>query len=737
MTTINGHPVDTIPVQTKHLDFDSVMPPLRADTPPDVVPDQDPQPAAEPDVDEQDQAPADEDTARRYFHRIRTVAGHKHTRTIVRQGAYVAAGAQAARKRRRDEKTTDRHHRMAAAAEARGDHASALEWESRAQHHRAERHRRRMELLKHAPVHAAQAALTCAVLTTVGLLVLGAILAASQHDAAQVLRPFKDAGAFISTVFDLAALLLTPALALIPLVYVARLWHLGRNRTELPTWLMPERGSTSDMVVITPSVVVVALRDLGYADLRKKIKEMDDGAATLLGPITIAGCGVEVDITLPSGIDTGQIMARRRKFAENLGRHEHEVYITKAPAARTVRVWIADSGALDEPIGASPLVTDTSLRADFVSGRAPWGVDLRGDVVLMALYQRHLLITGLSNQGKTAALRALALWAALDSCVELRIADLKGVGDWGMFDGVATELIEGPGDEHVIRTVHMVEGLVEEMERRNTAVKDSGSENGITPEMARKRGSGFHPIVGIVDEAQVAYMCPVKDEDGKPYGGSKTTSRYFMAVRRIHNQGRAVNVTLWEGTQDPTNENLPKTAREGAHIRAALALGTESQARMALGEAPVDKGAAPHELRMGLDKGKVVAAGDGVPVATGQVSTTVRTHFIDGKDAAAITDRAKSARKPVATRTGEQDDQPDLDVLADVAAVLDGAVRMRKDEAMHLLAERDDRYRTWTDGQMKAALEAAGAPQYTYNGVTHIHGERVREAMARRFSATD
>jgi hypothetical protein len=56
---------------------------------------------------------------------------------------------------------------------------------------------------------------------------------------------------------------------------------------------------------------------------------------------------------------------------------------------------------------------------------------------------------------------------------------------------------------------------------------------------------------------------------------------------------------------------------------------------------------------------------------------------------------------------------------------------------MHLLAELDDRYRTWTDGQMKAVLEKEGAPQYTSNGKTTISGEKVREVLARRLSATD
>ncbi|MFD8222992.1 hypothetical protein ACFV16_02305 [Streptomyces massasporeus] len=96
----------------------------------------------------------------------------------------------------------------------------------------------------------------------------------------------------------------------------------------------------------------------------------------------------------------------------------------------------------------------------------------------------------------------------------------------------------------------------------------------------------FRPVILIVDEAQVAYGCGDKSEDGRPYGGSRAPSRYFQAVKKIHDQGRAVNVTIWEGTQDPTAENLPKRSREGNHIRGSLVLGTESQAKKALGEAP-------------------------------------------------------------------------------------------------------------------------------------------------------
>lgn len=459
---------------------------------------------------------------------------------------------------------------------------------------------------------------------------------------------------------------------------------------------------------ITPSIVVVALRDLGIPALRKAIKDMGDAGAAMLGPIRIAGCGDEVDVKLPSGVSTLEVQDRRRKLAENLGRHEYELHITIPREARTVRLWIAHSGALDESVGPSPLTYDLDLTADFYTGHAPWGMDLRGDPAPVSVFQRHVLVTGKSNQGKTASLRALALWLSLDPTVEFRIGDLKGVGDWRMFDGLATVLIQGPTDEHVIEVTEMLEEAVAEMERRLVALEQSGATDGITRDMARKPGSGFHPIVLIVDEAQVAFMCPAKGPDGRPYGGSKHTSRYFMAARKIQNQGRAVNVELWQGTQDPTDQNLPKLVREGAHIRGALYLGTESQSKMALGDAPVDAGAAPHKLRDGLDRGTLVVAGPGVKLPAGQPSVTIRTHFISGEDGAAIAERAKERRKAVTTRTVAAVDQAPRDLVADLAAVMDAGERVRLTDLVSRLRELAPSWRPYeglTATMLRALLE--------------------------------
>ncbi|MGC9472584.1 FtsK/SpoIIIE domain-containing protein [Streptomyces sp. WG4] len=650
---------------------------------------------------------------------IKSGVTHERTKTVVRatarHGLYTLNGGRIVARRAWDGRTGSRYERMIRAAEAAGNLEAAEEWEERLQRFRAARHHRRMDLL-HSPVDAAKGVAVGAGMSIGVLVALGVVMAISTGRVGDVITPLAATVDFIALLIRIVQIVWGPALTIGPFLALLALWSVGRKQHAAPAWALPANVRSGEGEPITPSIVVKALRDLGVPALARAIKEMGDAGASMLGPITIAGCGVEVDVTLPSGVSTNEVQNKRRKLAENLTRHEHEVFITIPQAARTVRLWIADSGALDEPIGPSPLVTDETMTADYKKGKAPWGQDLRGDAAALSLYQRHLLITGLSNQGKTVALRSLALWLALDKSVQFLMGDLKGVGDWAMFDGLADTLIQGPTDEHVIQVTEMVESAVDEMNRRIQAPP----------------GTVFPPLIVLVDEAQVAFMCPAKDEDKRPYGGSKANSRYFMAVRKIHNQGRAVNVLMWQGTQDPTNENLPKLVREGAHTRASLALGTESQARMALGDKAVDGGAAPNLLRPGLDRGTLVVASDGITIPAGQSSITVRTHYIDDDAAVAITDRAKALRDGVTTLHAI-DRGTDHDPLADIAAVVGDAPRVRtKDVLARLAARNSDAYGGWSFLDLKRVLDDAGAGPYKSDGVMCVARDRVLRALANR-----
>lgn len=885
-------------------------------------------------------------------------------------------------------------------------------------------------------------------------------------------------------------------------------WREGDRAANKPKFLLTKAQAAMLGSEITPHKAVIALRDLGIAKLRQDIEIMlsTDTAGGMLSPIRTAGCGTEWDARLTSGVSTDEVLKRRRKAAENLDRHEHELFMS-VPAPRTIRFWAADSGELDKPIPPSPLVLDSTLKADVYTGRAPWGLTMRGDMAALSVHQRHLLVTGLSNQGKalatdtpiptpsgwttmgelqvgdqvfgldgrpcnvtgafdvmhdhecfdvefsdgtvitadaehlwftettvsrrsarawqerpeyvaprgtdqrhkremasvkttaqiaatvrhvtvsrneanhsipvaapiqladvdlpldpytlgywlgdgssagarltcgdddvahvtdeltgaglhwrarrertawsvtfsthpldriagrsgrsatnvlrqlgvlhnkhipaaylrasesqrrallaglldsdgtinpkegmvefgvcsqqladgfaelaqslgfkirrstkrvkgkteatstchkvtfrprlqvfrlkrkadlvwigktdwksgrryivdvwpapsvpvrciavdspdhlflasrafiathnTAAVRSLALWVALDVTTELRVADLKGIGDWHMFDGIATVLIEGPADGHVIAAAEMLEAAVVEMERRLGALDKDEYPNGVPRDLARRRGSGFHPLICIVDEAQQAFMCPAVGDDKRPYGGTKATSRYFNAARKIHNQGRAVNVTLWQGTQDPTNENLPKLIREGAHIRGCLAVGTEEQARMALGDKAVAGGAAPHQLRQGIDKGTLVLNGEGFEMQPGQSSINVRTHYIDGDTATEIARRAADLRAKAgrALQVPEAIAAPEVDFLADVAEVMDGEPRVTTTTLLKLLAQENPaEYGGRFDAKALAArLRDEGIePKKLNSGQRYVLAEQVDAAFRRR-----
>ena len=286
---------------------------------------------------------------------------------------------------------------------------------------------------------------------------------------------------------------------------------------------------------------------------------------------------------------------------------------------------------MDKPAPPWPLLFDGEF--DVFRDRLPWGVTMRSEQISVGMLQKHWLIGATSKQGKTTAVRTLALGLALDPTAELHIADLKGVGDWTMFKPRAVTLIEGCSDEDAEATATMLEWGVAEYRRRYEAKSAAGIVGNITREISRRPGSGFHPVWLIVDECQVLYGAP------HPIGGAKDDARAWRAAKRLHDQARAVNVHLIQATQRPDDRTLPVRVREGAHVRCALNVPNYETAKMVLADA-ADRGARPQDLRPGADAGTVVATGEIEDIPKGQAFAIVRTHYVSTKDAYPVIERA-------------------------------------------------------------------------------------------------
>ncbi|MPY79849.1 MAG: ATP-binding protein [Actinophytocola sp.] len=652
-------------------------------------------------------------------------------KALVRHGAYVVSGAVVVAQRVWEAHTNSRYERLLRAAEASGDWDKLAEWEQRAEQARERRHRRAMDWLD-APVKLVKTALLGAVSVAGFFLAVGVMLALANGDARLLLAP-------LGWLLDGIGWAYWFALAYgVLLVYggtaalVAYLWRVGRDHGSWqPAWLSNPAEQGADLVVLDEDSITRALSNCHVTALNRALKA---GAVVeyLVHPREQGG-GTYTQVRLPLGVKAADFLHPERieTLAGNLGRHKHEVYPQRLPDgdARVLDLWVADRGTMDKPAPAWPLLAEGEF--DVFRDRLPWGVTMRGEQVAQGMLHRHVFFGALSKQGKTATMRRDALGLALDPTVELRIADLKGDGDWSMFAGRARTLIEGGGEQQAAETCLMLDELVAEMQRRYDTKRAMGIKGNITRELSRRPGSGFHPIYCFIDECQVLYQAD------HPIGGTAKDARAWKAARRIHDQARAVNIHLYQATQRPDPSAVPFQVREGAHVRACLHVANHEAAKMVLADA-ADRGARPQDLRSGKDAGTVVAAGEVDDIPEGQAFIIVRSHYVGTQEAYTVINRAMD----ILAAHGRTVDQaePDAlleprDLLTDLATVLEdaGMPRMRTQEVLQRLAElAPATYREWTFTDLRAQLADTAAAPYKSDGVMVIAAVRIQEAITDR-----
>lgn len=478
---------------------------------------------------------------------------------------------------------------------------------------------------------------------------------------------------------------------------LAVLAHIGRPADAPP---LVERAVIPARVErLTSDVIVRALGSLGIPALTKAA---DKNRIEFVAPITRDGPGWRAEINLPYGVTVEQILDKRRELASGLRRPLGSVWPEPVSAEHPGRLvlWVGDQEMRKAAQPAWPLAKSGVVS---LFDPIPYGTDQRGRRVDMTLMFNNVLIGSMPRYGKTFALRVLALSSALDPYAELRVFELKGTGDLSALKPIAHHYAQGATDDALEKAVASLRDLVEEMNRRAGALdglpRHLAPEFKVTPELAKRRDLGLHPIVVAIDECQELFTHEEYGEEAAKY------------ATQIIKRGPALGIILILATQRPDAKSLPTGVSANAGIRVCLRVMGQLENDMILGTSMYRNGVRATDFTVN-DKGIswVVGATDD--------PTIVRSYYIDGPTAEAVARRAYRARVEAGTLSGEAIGEtmstgPVRDLLADILTVMSEEKEWNSVLAARLAEHWPDAYGQWAeldDRDRTAALTAALAP---------------------------
>jgi S-DNA-T family DNA segregation ATPase FtsK/SpoIIIE len=643
---------------------------------------------------------------------VRSVATHERTRTGLKATGrnlfYVAAGAVVAVQRYRDTHGNGRYERMLRQAEAAGDREAVLEWEARATAERDRRHKRVMDWIR-SPLQLAKAVALGLAAVVALLLALGVILALAQEDAGLVLGPIIA----IITAISAVIWFLTVYGSLLVLGGTAGvlgvLWHLGRTRATVPAWFATAEDAAARAMVPDEGAILNALRNLGLPALNRAIK--DGWKPRWVSPTTRDGRGWHTQLELPPGATVAMVNDRKPVLAHNLVRLPVEVWATEPKTKPGVLdLWVADQGVMSDPVDPHPLLTEGT--ADYFKG-VPVGVDQRRDPVTGRLMASNYAIAGIMGSGKTSLVLNLCLGAALDPLVHMDVYVMAYNVDYDPLRPLLRTLVKGDEDEHITAAMDGLRGLAAEVSARGKILAElGGEETKVTRELAA-RDRRLRPIVAVFDECQELFRHPKFGEEAKE-----------LAIK-VMMKARKTAITLVWVTPAPAADSLPRDLAKTASHGVCFAIGDHQGNDAILGTGAHRAGVSATSLVAGEDVGTAMAKGFGPRPGILRTYHIRKDKTVD--EIGPIVGRALALRaKAGATAPAAAE----VDHLAAITAVLDGHKRLRTQEVLSLLAERDrGTYGGWTFERLAAELPE-GAKPYKSGGVMVVSAARLAEALA-------
>ncbi|MGC4904184.1 cell division protein FtsK [Streptomyces cyaneofuscatus] len=651
---------------------------------------------------------------------VRRVALHDRTRAAtrftVRHGMYVVGGGRIVARRAWEGRTASRYLRMLRAAEAAGNTELAEQWEEHLHRFRAERHKRRMDLLT-APQQAVKAAGFGAAGGLGLLLAVGIALAIATKDPADVITPLMALVELIRLLVVIVTVVWGPLLAVGPWLALAAVWAVGRQQQAAPAWAMPAtaEGESRD-VVPDEGAILDALRHLGIAKLNQAFKA--GWQPRWVAPTTRLGNGWHSRLQLPMGVTVEMVNDKKAILAHNLMRKPVEVWPTE-PEASVLDLWVADQGSLSGKVPDWPLLTGGE--ADYFKG-VPIGVSQRGDLITAKLMATNWIVGGIMGSGKSSLVIALLLGAMLDPLVDIEAYVMAYNVDYDPMRERLRALVKGDEDEQIEAAVKALRGLRQEVTDRGKLLEQLGGDEVRLTRALAQRDPRMRPKVVVFDECHELFM-------HKKYGEEAAE----LAVK-VMKKARKVGITLIFVTVSPTADSIPKDVTRNTSHRVAFAVGDHVANDGLLGTGKHKAGITATTLNPAENVGTALTIG-----FTKNPFELIRSYYVR-KDSTTdqitpVVKRALALREGMAPVPDAPADEP-VDHLTDFLTVLGDAKRMRTDEVRQRLATLNPaEYQGWTASDLIQALEAVGAPAYK-SGVMVVSRARLLEALEERTENT-
>lgn len=433
----------------------------------------------------------------------------------------------------------------------------------------------------------------------------------------------------------------------------------------------------------------------------------DPAAIKFVHDIGRDGPGFLAQVALPPGIVATDVIDRRDRLAAGLRLPQDQVWpeTVKGEHPGRLNIFVSDRpvSAMRQP--AWPLLDQGST--DYFEPM-PYGADIRLRPKPWLLAERNSLFGGIPGSGKSLAARNVLLGAVLDPLVIPAISELKGSGDYDMFEPLCPRGLYwcGADDAAVRNSVRIIEWLHQQCEVRPPIIAEYARKGMNTVKKLNRvmaeHDERLRPIVALFDEYQ--------ELNSHSDVGKYASAMLLSAIKR----GRSLGIHVIVCTQRFDKDSLPKSISSLVTNRAALAVPAQPETDMILGTSAYRTGARPTAFVPGDDSGWMVRAGFSPGFET------IRAAYIDDKQAEAICARAIAMRNGTEAPTTPRVHARNL--LADVRQVWPAdETGWWLDDVLAGLQQLDDAYAEMDKATLSAALKAVNwAPQPVHRKIDGV-----------------